>query len=93
LPGSIYRVRGVLYAADAPTKRAVLHAVGRRVDVSLHEEWDERAPLTGSSPSVSSFEQGSGYQQNSSLVPSPPQHKFSILVIIGQSNHEQGRER
>jgi len=46
LPGSIYRAKGVIYNSDAPQRRAVLQVVGRRVDISLQEEWGERAPRT-----------------------------------------------
>jgi G3E family GTPase len=46
LPGSIYRVKGVVYTIDPPQRRAVLQVVGRRVDISLREEWGERAPRT-----------------------------------------------
>src|SRR5271168_2160910 len=46
LPGSIYRVKGVVYSTDAPRQRAVLQVVGRRVDISLQEEWGERPPRT-----------------------------------------------
>ncbi len=46
LPGSVYRAKGVLYTADAPQRRTVLQVVGRRVDISLQDEWGERAPRT-----------------------------------------------
>ncbi len=46
LPGTIYRAKGVVYNADAPQRRAVLQVVGRRVDISLQEEWGERVPGT-----------------------------------------------
>jgi G3E family GTPase len=46
LPGTIYRAKGVVYSTDAPRRRAVLQVVGRRVDISLHEEWGQRTPLT-----------------------------------------------
>jgi G3E family GTPase len=46
LPGSIYRAKGVVHSADAPERRAVLQVVGRRVDISLEEEWGDRAPRT-----------------------------------------------
>jgi G3E family GTPase len=44
LPGTIYRAKGFIYSTDAPHRRAVLHVVGRRVDVSLQDEWGQRAP-------------------------------------------------
>jgi G3E family GTPase len=46
LPGSIYRAKGFIYSIDAPHRRAVLHVVGRRVDVSLQDEWGHRVPRT-----------------------------------------------
>jgi G3E family GTPase len=46
LPGSIYRAKGFIYTTDAPQRRAVLHVVGRRVDVSLQDEWGQRSPRT-----------------------------------------------
>jgi len=46
LPGTVYRAKGVVYTADAPQRRAVLQVVGRRVDISIHEEWGHRAPRT-----------------------------------------------
>jgi G3E family GTPase len=46
LPGSVYRAKGVVYSTDAPHRRAVLQVVGRRVDISLQEEWGERALRT-----------------------------------------------
>jgi G3E family GTPase len=46
LPSSIYRAKGVVNFAETPDRRAVLQVVGRRVDISLQEEWGERPPLT-----------------------------------------------
>jgi G3E family GTPase len=46
LPVAIYRAKGVIYTADAPQRRAVLQVVGRRVDISLGDEWGERPPRT-----------------------------------------------
>jgi len=46
LPGTVYRAKGVVYSTDAPGRRAVLQVVGRRVDISLQEEWGQRAPRT-----------------------------------------------
>jgi G3E family GTPase len=46
LPGSIYRAKGVVYTTDAPKQRAVLQVVGRRVDISIQDEWGQRAPCT-----------------------------------------------
>ncbi len=46
LPGNIYRAKGVVYTSDAPHRRAVLQVVGRRVDISIQEEWGQRIPRT-----------------------------------------------
>jgi G3E family GTPase len=46
LPGTIYRAKGVIYTADEPQRRVVLQVVGRRVDISLQEEWGKRVPRT-----------------------------------------------
>ncbi len=46
LPGSVYRAKGLVYTTDAPQRRAVLQVVGRRVDISLQDDWGKRAPRT-----------------------------------------------
>jgi G3E family GTPase len=46
LPGTLYRVKGVVYSTDAPRQRAVLQVVGRRVDISVQGGWGQRAPRT-----------------------------------------------
>jgi G3E family GTPase len=46
LPANIYRAKGVVYSSDAPDRRAVLQVVGKRVDISLQDEWGGRPPLT-----------------------------------------------
>jgi G3E family GTPase len=46
LPGTVYRAKGVIHSTDAPQRRAVLQVVGRRVDISIQEEWGQRAPHT-----------------------------------------------
>ncbi len=46
LPGSIYRAKGLVYNTDVPRRRAVLQVVGRRVDISIQEEWGQREPCT-----------------------------------------------
>jgi G3E family GTPase len=46
LPGTVYRVKGVVYSSDAPQRRAVLQVVGRRVDIAIQDEWGLRAPHT-----------------------------------------------
>ena len=46
LPGSVYRAKGVVYTTEVPLRRAVLQVVGRRVDISLQDEWKELTPRT-----------------------------------------------
>ncbi|MDD5319450.1 MAG: GTP-binding protein [Methylococcales bacterium] len=46
LPANIYRAKGVIFTADAPEHRAVLQVVGKRVDISLADEWGERTART-----------------------------------------------
>jgi G3E family GTPase len=46
LPGTIYRVKGVVHVADGRNRPAVLQVVGRRVDMSLQGEWGVRTPRT-----------------------------------------------
>jgi G3E family GTPase len=46
LPANVYRAKGVIYASDAPERRAVLQVVGRRVDISLADAWGSRTPRT-----------------------------------------------
>jgi G3E family GTPase len=46
LPANIYRAKGVIYTADEPDRRTILQVVGRRVNISLENEWGERAPRT-----------------------------------------------
>ena len=46
LPGTIYRCKGVIYAAEKPDIRMSLQIVGRRVDVSSLGKWEEKKPMT-----------------------------------------------
>ncbi len=46
LPASIYRCKGVVFTADEPSHRAVLQVVGKRVDISLEDQWGTRKPHT-----------------------------------------------
>ncbi len=45
LPGTVYRVKGIVHTPTRRT-RAVLQAVGRRVDITVQDEWGKRAPRT-----------------------------------------------
>jgi G3E family GTPase len=46
LPGAVYRAKGVIYSTDSLQRRAVLQVVGRRVDISIEDEWGHRTPRT-----------------------------------------------
>jgi G3E family GTPase len=46
LPGSVYRAKGVIHSSEVPERRAVVQVVGRRVDISLQDEWGPRIPRT-----------------------------------------------
>ena len=46
LPGAVYRVKGIVHAAESRGRRAVLQAVGRRVDISLQDGWGTQVPRT-----------------------------------------------
>jgi G3E family GTPase len=46
LPASVYRCKGIVYAADTPDKRFSLQAVGRRTEISELDDWGERTPST-----------------------------------------------
>ena len=46
LPASIYRCKGIVFAADSPDKRVALQTVGRRTEISELDEWGQRRPRT-----------------------------------------------
>ncbi len=46
LPGSVYRCKGVIHTSAEPGSRAILQAVGRRVEVSSGSAWGEQTPRT-----------------------------------------------
>jgi G3E family GTPase len=46
LPEAIFRAKGLIFLAEAPTRRAVLQVVGPRVSLVLAEPWDETPPQT-----------------------------------------------
>ena len=46
LPASIYRCKGIIFAADSPDKRLTLQAVGRRTEIYELDEWGDRAQRT-----------------------------------------------
>lgn len=43
LPANIYRCKGVVYAAEADGRRAILQVAGRRADLALENEWGGRS--------------------------------------------------
>jgi G3E family GTPase len=46
LPVSVYRCKGIVFAADSPQTRVALQVVGRRTEVTELGEWAKRPPLT-----------------------------------------------
>jgi G3E family GTPase len=44
LPASVYRCKGIVFAADSSDKRLALQAVGRRTEISELDSWGERRP-------------------------------------------------
>jgi len=46
LPASVYRCKGIIYAADNPGKRIALQIVGRRTEISVLDDWGKRIPRT-----------------------------------------------
>ena len=46
LPVNIYRCKGVIQSADSPARRVVLQVVGKRVDLTLENDWGSRTRRT-----------------------------------------------
>ena len=46
LPEGVYRAKGIVHAMEFPHQRVVVQVVGRRVDLSLQDDWDASAPCT-----------------------------------------------
>src|SRR5262245_38409790 len=46
LPAGIYRCKGVVHTAEEPGRRVILQVVGKRVDISVADEWNGREPRT-----------------------------------------------
>jgi G3E family GTPase len=46
LPEAIFRAKGLIFLAEAPTRRAVLQIVGMRVSLVLTEPWETTPPQT-----------------------------------------------
>ena len=46
LPGGVFRCKGIIRSAEVPERPAVLQVVGRRVDISLMDQWNGNDPGT-----------------------------------------------
>jgi len=46
LPAAIFRAKGLIYLAEAPTRRVIFQMVGKRVNVVIGEPWGEEPPCT-----------------------------------------------
>jgi G3E family GTPase len=46
LPGSVYRMKGVVSSTDEPHRRSILQVVGRRASITPGVSWDQIAPST-----------------------------------------------
>jgi G3E family GTPase len=44
LPMSIYRAKGILFLADEPDRRGLLHIVGKRAEITIDDKWEQQAP-------------------------------------------------
>ncbi len=44
VPPAVFRIKGVLWLAEAPDRRALLHVVGTRVHVTFGEPWGDTPP-------------------------------------------------
>jgi G3E family GTPase len=44
LPATIFRAKGVLFIAESPERRAILHLVGSRVHLTFGEPWGDTPP-------------------------------------------------
>ena len=44
LPASIYRCKGIVFAAESPDSRLALQVVGRRTEIAELDPWGERKP-------------------------------------------------
>ncbi len=47
LPAAVVRAKGTVQLASHPQKRAVMHVVGRRAELSLDRPWGAEPPATG----------------------------------------------
>ena len=45
LPASVYRCKGIVFAAESPSKRLALQIVGRRAEITELDDWGDRTKL------------------------------------------------
>ena len=45
-PRFIYRLKGLVLSTEAPDRRVILQAVGKRVDIAIGDHWGNRTPRT-----------------------------------------------
>jgi G3E family GTPase len=46
LPATVYRCKGVVHTREEPSRRAILHVVGKRVHITVGDRWNGREPQT-----------------------------------------------
>jgi G3E family GTPase len=46
LPVTIMRAKGLLYVAEVPDRRVIMHIVGRRISLTVGDAWGDRTPCT-----------------------------------------------
>ena len=44
VPSSVYRCKGIVFAAESPGKRLALQIVGRRTEITELDDWGVREP-------------------------------------------------
>jgi G3E family GTPase len=87
LPPSMYRAKGMVYLADYPDKRDVLHVAGRRIRLTVGDAWGEKESkrsqivMIGSYGSVDAAELESRFT-SALAVDSTPQTESKPLVSL-----------
>jgi G3E family GTPase len=46
LPITIMRAKGIIWVGDAPTRRLIVHVVGKRIAMTIGAEWGDQTPAT-----------------------------------------------
>jgi G3E family GTPase len=46
LPVTIMRAKGLLYVAEVPDRRVIMHIVGRRISLTIGDAWGDHTPCT-----------------------------------------------